>query len=215
MAPTSQYPHKDGDITVLGPEIFASSDGEVICWKGENYTRQAAPPATEATQPPRSPLRDQVAAALLARIKQATVKPALPSGAPYASLFAANEFDLADAALSVVLPHGKTVGGLLRDSDEQLLQALQAIQRVRAETARMRAITRTWDPAADLIDAALDGTKPSAGQRERPTHPDGTPYRYDEIVASNWGHCDACSMWGQWTTANPHQCSQTPAQGGA
>ena len=35
------YPHRDGDVTVLGPEVFASSDGSVISWKGENYTRQA------------------------------------------------------------------------------------------------------------------------------------------------------------------------------
>lgn len=31
------------------------------------------------------------------------------------------------------------------------------IGRVRAESARIRATTRTWEPAADLIDAALDG----------------------------------------------------------
>lgn len=35
------YPRPDGDVTVLGPEIFASKDGSVICWKGENYTRQS------------------------------------------------------------------------------------------------------------------------------------------------------------------------------
>lgn len=35
------YPRQDGDVTVLGPEIFASADGETICWKGENYTRQS------------------------------------------------------------------------------------------------------------------------------------------------------------------------------
>lgn len=37
----TRYPHPDGDITVLGPEIFASKDDSVICWKGENYTRQS------------------------------------------------------------------------------------------------------------------------------------------------------------------------------
>ena len=36
------YPHDDGDVTVLGPEIFASRDGVVISWRGENYVRQAA-----------------------------------------------------------------------------------------------------------------------------------------------------------------------------
>lgn len=36
----TRYPHPDGDFIVLGPEIFASKDGAVICWKGENYVRQ-------------------------------------------------------------------------------------------------------------------------------------------------------------------------------
>jgi hypothetical protein len=34
------YPHQDGDVTVLGPEIFVDQDGNVICWKGENYVPQ-------------------------------------------------------------------------------------------------------------------------------------------------------------------------------
>lgn len=38
----SEYPHKDGDFTVIGPECFASPDGKVISWRGENYVRQAA-----------------------------------------------------------------------------------------------------------------------------------------------------------------------------
>lgn len=37
------FPYQDGDITVLGPEIFASQDGQVISWKGDNYTRQTCP----------------------------------------------------------------------------------------------------------------------------------------------------------------------------
>lgn len=46
-APT--YPHPDGDVTVLGPEVFASNDGTVISWRGENYVRQE--PAPVAQQP--------------------------------------------------------------------------------------------------------------------------------------------------------------------
>jgi hypothetical protein len=42
--PCPGYPHADGDVTVLGPEIFASKDGNVICWKGENYVRQQEQP---------------------------------------------------------------------------------------------------------------------------------------------------------------------------
>ncbi|GAP46882.1 hypothetical protein [Streptomyces azureus] len=37
------YPYQDGDVTVLGPEVFASPDGETISWKGENYTRRFYP----------------------------------------------------------------------------------------------------------------------------------------------------------------------------
>lgn len=40
----TRYPHPDGDVTVLGPETFASSDGTVICWKGVNYERQPERP---------------------------------------------------------------------------------------------------------------------------------------------------------------------------
>ncbi|MFH9579121.1 hypothetical protein ACH4MO_14120 [Streptomyces globisporus] len=46
------------------------------------------------------------------------------------------------------------------DSCEHLKQAAEydgALSRVRAESARIRATTRTWEPVADLIDAALDG----------------------------------------------------------
>lgn len=39
-APAPRYPHQDGNHTVLGPEIFTDSSGDVICWKGANYVRQ-------------------------------------------------------------------------------------------------------------------------------------------------------------------------------
>jgi hypothetical protein len=41
---TTRYPYHDGDNTVLGPEIFASKDRNVICWKGVNYERQQERP---------------------------------------------------------------------------------------------------------------------------------------------------------------------------
>ncbi|MFF2852704.1 hypothetical protein ACFVT5_41385 [Streptomyces sp. NPDC058001] len=47
------------------------------------------------------------------------------------------------------------------DSAQQHARAEAAeatIARVRAEVARIRAVTSTWEPVADLIDAALDGT---------------------------------------------------------
>lgn len=44
-------------------------------------------------------------------------------------------------------------------------EAQAAVARVRAESARIRAVTRTWEPVANLIDAALDG--PTGGQQEQ------------------------------------------------
>lgn len=41
MTDQPTYPYGDGDVSVLGPQIFAGSDGAVICWRGENYVRQA------------------------------------------------------------------------------------------------------------------------------------------------------------------------------
>lgn len=56
-------------------------------------------------------------------------------------------------------------------------------------------------------------------QRERPTHPDGTPYSYHEIVTENWGFCVGCHRWSNATPERPHQCPEThmpaPVTGGA
>jgi hypothetical protein len=46
---TITYPHQDGDITVLGPEVFASADGEAISWKGAHYTRRPYPTLGKVT----------------------------------------------------------------------------------------------------------------------------------------------------------------------
>lgn len=102
--------------------------------------------------------------------------------------------------------------GLRKERDAQA----EAIERVCQESARIRATTRTWEPVADLIDAALNGNQATAvvdkGESTgRPTHPDGTPYRYHEIKDGGWHHCDGCRTWGQWTAEKPHDCinSQT------
>lgn len=47
-------------------------------------------------------LRREIAEALLARIKQAVVEPAMPWGGPIGSLLAATEYDLADTVLAVL-----------------------------------------------------------------------------------------------------------------
>ncbi|WP_333757973.1 hypothetical protein [Streptomyces sp. ISBFB 2968] len=44
-------------------------------------------------------------------------------------------------------------------------------------------------------------------QRERPAHPDGTPYRYHEIVAEGWEFCEGCHTWSTATIERPHTCT--------
>lgn len=39
-AAMAKYPYEDGDVTVLGPEIFVDADGKVISWKGANFVPQ-------------------------------------------------------------------------------------------------------------------------------------------------------------------------------
>jgi hypothetical protein len=34
------YPYEDGDVTVLGPAIFATRHGDLISWEGRNYVPQ-------------------------------------------------------------------------------------------------------------------------------------------------------------------------------
>lgn len=33
------YPYEDGNVLVLGPEVFVSADRSTICWRGVNYRR--------------------------------------------------------------------------------------------------------------------------------------------------------------------------------
>lgn len=64
------------------------------------------------------------------------------------------------------------------------------------------------------VAQALRGARNLPDSREstgRPTHPDGTPYNYSEIVAGGWGHCDGCRTWGQWTSEKPHDCINSQA----
>ena len=35
------FPRVSGDITVLGPGIFAAADCSVLCWRGQNYVPQS------------------------------------------------------------------------------------------------------------------------------------------------------------------------------
>ena len=40
---------QNGDVVIIGPECFATLDGQVINWKGENYYVYGAQPLTELT----------------------------------------------------------------------------------------------------------------------------------------------------------------------
>lgn len=40
--PQREYPYKDGPTIVLGPEVFLSEDGQVVCYQGVNYQLQGA-----------------------------------------------------------------------------------------------------------------------------------------------------------------------------
>jgi hypothetical protein len=59
-----EYPHPDGDVIRLGPEVFASSDGAAVCWKGENYVRYDEPNSQAASD---DDLRERYAAAIWER----------------------------------------------------------------------------------------------------------------------------------------------------
>ena len=72
-----------------------------------------------------------------------------------------------------------------------------------------------WELAGAILDAtepapaATEATGQLREQRERPTHPDGTPYTYAEITAEGWGFCDGCRMWSTGTPERPHECAGT------
>lgn len=71
-----------------------------------------------------------------------------------------------------------------------------------------------WVLAA--LSAPVDDQTANAEESTgRPTHPDGTPYNYSEIVAEGWEHCDGCRTWGQWTITSPHNCPGTHLKGPA
>ena len=46
-----EYPHDDGEVVVLGPEIFVNVEAEVISWRGENWVKQPAPSNAAAASP--------------------------------------------------------------------------------------------------------------------------------------------------------------------
>ncbi|WP_405682787.1 hypothetical protein [Streptomyces sp. NBC_01238] len=74
------------------------------------------------------------------------------------------------------------------------------------------AMSAVWRAIENPPAEAKPKSEASSG---RPTHPDGTPYRYNEITAGGWEHCDGCHSWGQWTVEEPHICPETFIKGPA
>ncbi|WP_461707338.1 hypothetical protein [Streptomyces prasinus] len=121
-----------------------------------------------------SPLRDQIAEALLDHLSRtADIRPGRSGELAFMpEVTDAERLRIADAVLTVLDPHGDTGFALerghrcfLENHVARLHDTEEAVKRVRAESARIRAVTRTWEPVADLIDAALDGTDQPTGCR--------------------------------------------------
>jgi hypothetical protein len=47
--PAPEYPHPDGDFTVIGPECFTGATALVITWRGVNYLHEAEWTEAQAT----------------------------------------------------------------------------------------------------------------------------------------------------------------------
>ncbi|MFE1515845.1 hypothetical protein ACFW9I_03250 [[Kitasatospora] papulosa] len=82
-----------------------------------------------------------------------------------------------------------------------------AIKSHTAWTEARKGHARTVRVTQMLVGETGCGLTLPSPKGSRPTHPDGSPYRYHEIVAEGWGHCDGCRQWGQWTAENPHECA--------
>lgn len=113
------------------------------------------PPTTHATD--RVDLRDRIAAALLARIKRATVSKAQPHDA-FTSLLAANEYDLADAVLAVLpaVPVPPTTHA--------------AVLRWAADYVRTRSDDPVFDKAS--VSTALCAVSEALDRKADEVHPD-------------------------------------------
>jgi sarcosine oxidase delta subunit len=97
---------------------------------------------------------------------------------------------------------------MARHSRAYRIQAEAAADRAEAAAEASRALRMVQD-LEDTRRSYLAAGDPTG----RPTHPDGTPYRYSEITAEGWEHCDGCRQWGQWTIENPHDCPNTAITG--
>ncbi len=58
-----------------------------------------------------------------------------------------------------------------------------------------------------------DGRRSVREQPDRPTHPDGTPYGYADMVSEGWEFCDGCQLWTTATVERPHECARTYIKG--
>ncbi len=112
--------------------------------------------------------------------------------------------------------------------DERLLQAQKRVAVAEHETKlyrdQMQALIKAVQRDRGVPEEALDGQAfvvhtddapaPLRTQKSnRPTHPDGTPFGYADIVAGGWSHCDGCRTWSQSSIEQRHDCPMTYIQG--
>ncbi|MCY0959949.1 hypothetical protein [Streptomyces sp. H27-H5] len=81
----------------------------------------------------------------------------------------------------------------------------EALARVRAAISDLAGERLLSSDMRKAVVTAIE--RPAEQSILRPTHDDGTPYQYNEIVVEGWSHCDGCRTWIRgYTGSNPHLC---------
>ena len=78
--PELAYPYEDGDVIVLGPDVFAAKDGSVLSWRGENYIPHAV--SLEAAEEAARQALEQAAQDAAPQDETAPEAPQEPPAAP-------------------------------------------------------------------------------------------------------------------------------------
>jgi hypothetical protein len=200
---------------ILSAHTLGRPCGDRNC--GHCYDASLNPPAGPAPAADRADLRDRIAAALLARIKLATVSKAQPFDA-VTSLFAPNEFDLADTELAV-LPASTDRAAVLREAADRytkLADQNEAYDREQGqldEAARLQ--HRTVRDVAVGLRRMADETPQPETQAQPPYHrwnvetrdavadqwAPGTPITDHDKAVERYQHVTA--NWPTWKDGTP------------
>jgi hypothetical protein len=170
------YPYRDGDVTVLGPEIFASKGGAVISWRGENYVRQQdIEPGREelaagAMHELASSVRDLASAIRLETADRANPTPT-PADTPLRQRIAkaivrgGGCVDLAaatNAVLAVVQPELRVAAALHRSAETDVTRVIELAERWRQQPDRQ-------DAYLELVAALGYGQPPAPAHNAGPS----------------------------------------------